>query len=122
MHTEARAAPADQALRPSLLVHLARRPAWLAGIGAQLAGFALLATALEMGSLSVVQAIAPVALLLALPMAARVSGRRLRRSDWFGAAATIVGVAVALVVSQTATGRPTPPSPGWLVLCVSSSI
>ena len=122
MHTEARAAPADQALRPSLLVHLARRPAWLAGIGAQMAGFALLATALEMGSLSVVQAIAPVALLLALPLAARVSGRRLRRRDWFGAGATIVGLAVALVVADPATGRSIPTSAGWVVLLVSSSV
>ena len=73
MHTQARAAPADHALRPALLVHLARQPAWLAGIGTQIAGFALLATALEMGSLSLVQAIIPVGLLLALPLAARVA-------------------------------------------------
>src|SRR5256885_15566757 len=95
MHTQARAAPAEQALKPTLLVHLAQRPAWLAGIGAQIAGFALLATALEMGSLSVVQAIAPVALLLALPLAARVSGRRLRRRGWVGAGAASVGLAGA---------------------------
>lgn len=66
MHTQARAAPADRALKPSLLVHLVQQPAWLAGIGTQLLGFALLATALEMGSLSLVQAIIPAGLLLAL--------------------------------------------------------
>ena len=65
MHTQARAAPADRALKPSLL-HLVQQPAWLAGIGTQLLGFALLATALEMGSLSLVQAIIPAGLLLAL--------------------------------------------------------
>ena len=122
MHTEARAAPAEQSLRPSLLVHLARRPAWLGGMGAQLAGFALLATALEMGSLSVVQAIAPVALLLALPLAARVSGKRVRRADWIGAGATIVGLAIALVVADPATGRAIPTAEGWIGLLVLSAV
>jgi len=122
MHTEARAAPADQALRPSLLVHLARRPAWLAGMGAQIVGFALLATALEMGSISVVQAIAPVALLLALPLAARVSGKHLRRADWIGAGATIVGLAIALVVADPATGRAIPTTAGWVGLLGLSAV
>src|SRR5438270_9181202 len=103
MHTQARAAPAEHALRPSLMVHLIQQPAWLAGIGAQIVGFALLATALATGSLSLVQAIIPAGLLLALPLAARVSGKSLRRADWIGAGATIVGLAVALVVADPAT-------------------
>jgi drug/metabolite transporter superfamily protein YnfA len=122
MHTQARAAPADRSLRPSLLLHLARQPAWLAGIGAQIAGFGLLATALEMGSLSVVQAIAPVGLLLALPLAARVSGKRLGRADWLGAGATIAGLAVALVIADPATGRSTPTATGWAVLLTFSVV
>lgn len=116
MHTEARAAPADHALKPSLLWHLVRRPAWLGGIGLQLVGFGMVATALEMGSLSVVQAIAPVGLLVALPLAARVSGKHLRRADWLGAAATIVGLAIALVIADPATGKATPTANGWIVV------
>jgi len=122
MHTQARAAPEEQALKPTLLVHLAQQPAWLAGIGAQIAGFALLATALEMGSLSLVQAIAPAGLLLALPLAARVSGKHLRRSDWMGAGATIAGLAVALVIADPATGRSTPTDAGWVGLLVFSTV
>src|SRR5207248_1122843 len=122
MHTQARAAPADRALKPSLLVHLVQQPAWLAGIGTQLAGFALLATALEMGSLSLVQAIIPAGLLLALPLAARVSGKRLGRADWLGAAATIAGLAVALVIADPATGRSTPTAGGWAVLFGFSAV
>lgn len=118
MHTQARAAPAEHNLRPSLLLHLIQQPAWLAGIGAQIAGFALLATALATGSLSLVQAIIPVGLLLALPLAARVSGKSLRRADWVGAAATIVGLAVALVVADPAAGKDTPTGVGWAVLFV----
>ena len=122
MHTQARAAPADRNLKPSLLVHLVQQPAWLAGIGTQLAGFALLATALEMGSLSLVQAIIPAGLLLALPLAARVSGKRLERADWLGAAATIAGLAVALVIADPATGRSTPTAGGWAVLFGFSAV
>jgi drug/metabolite transporter (DMT)-like permease len=116
MHTQARAAPAEHALRPSLLVHLARQPAWLAGIGAQIAGFGLLAAALEMGSLSLVQAIIPAGLLIALPLAARVSGKHLRRADWAASAATVAGLAVALVIADPAAGRSTPTGTGWIVL------
>jgi drug/metabolite transporter (DMT)-like permease len=120
MHTQARAAPASGALNPTLFVHLARRPAWLAGIGTQMAGFGLVATALEMGSLSLVQAIIPAGLLLALPLAARVSGKNLRRSDWAGAAATVGGLAVLLAVASPATGRSSPTAEGWLVLFTST--
>ena len=116
MHTEARAAPAERALRPSLMVHLVQQPAWLAGIGAQIVGFGLVAVALEMGSLSLVQSIIPAGLLLALPLAARVSGKHLRRADWLGAGATVAGLAVALIIARPATGRSTPSATGWIVL------
>jgi drug/metabolite transporter (DMT)-like permease len=122
MHTQARAAPAEQALKPSLLWHLARQPAWLAGIGLQLVGFGMVATALEMGSLSLVQAIAPVGLLVALPLAARASGKHLRRADWLGAAATIVGLATALVIADPATGKATPTTNGWILVVAFSAV
>src|SRR2546421_1411908 len=116
MHTQARAAPESGALNPRLFLHLIRRPAWLAGIGTQMAGFGLLAVALEMGSLSLVQAIIPSGLLLALPLAARVSGKRLRTGDWIGAGATVGGLAVVLAVASPETGRSIPTVSGWVVL------
>src|SRR5947209_18573605 len=81
MHIKARAAPPEHSLRPSLLLHLVHQPVWVAGIGTQMAGFGLQATALGLGSLTLVQALAPIGLLLALPLAARIAHQRFRRVD-----------------------------------------
>lgn len=122
MHTQARAAPEAQSLRPGLLVHLARQPAWLAGIGAQTVGFGLQAVALEMGSLALVQALIPTGLLLALPLAARTSGKRLGRSDWAGAVATVGGLAAFLAIAAPGKGRSTPSAQAWSVLLTTSLV
>ena len=122
MHSRAHVAPAEHSLRPGLLVHLAREPVWLAGVGAQMAGFGLQATALKMGSLTLVQTLGPVSLLLALPLAARVSGKHLRRSDWTGAAATMGGLAEFLVVAAPGKGQPTPTPQAWSVVIMATLV
>ncbi|MHB8463546.1 MAG: DMT family transporter [Acidimicrobiales bacterium] len=122
MHSKARVAPVEQSLRPGLLLHLAREPVWLAGIGAQTVGFGLQAVALEKGSLSLVQALGPVSLLMALPLAARVSGKRLRRADWAGAAATVGGLAAFLAVAAPGSGRTSPTAAAWSAVFVTSLV
>ena len=120
MHVKARAAPAEHSLRPTLLVHLARQPVWLAGIGTQMAGFGLQATALGLGSLTVVQALGPVGLLLALPLAARVSHKRFRGADWVGAVATVGGLAAFLAIAAPSKGVPVPTASAWSVLLAAT--
>jgi hypothetical protein len=51
----ARSAPEEFAFRPVLLWRLIRRPVWLGGIGAVIAGFLLQALALPDGGLALVQ-------------------------------------------------------------------
>lgn len=51
----ARSAPEEFAFRPALLWSLIRRPVWLGGIGALIAGFLLQASALANGGLALVQ-------------------------------------------------------------------
>jgi hypothetical protein len=104
MHTQARAAPAEHSLRPALLLHLARQRVWVGGIGMQMAGFGLQATALGLGSLTLVQALGPTGLLVALPLAAHVSHKQFRRADWAGAAATVGGLAAFLAVAAPSKG------------------
>ena len=116
MHSKASVAPDSQSLRPGLLMHLAREPVWLAGVGAQLGGFGLQATALAIGSLALVQSLGPFSLLLAIPLAARLSGKRLRRSDWLGCLATVGGLATFIATAAPENGVPVPTALAWTVL------
>ena len=77
--TVARATAADEAMHPRLLLDLARRPRWLAGIGLDAMSFLILAVALAFGPLALVQPLASVDVLFALPLIARLQGRRAHR-------------------------------------------
>jgi drug/metabolite transporter (DMT)-like permease len=120
MHSRAHEAPAEQSMRPGLLIHLAREPLWLAGIAAQMTGFGLQATALGLGSLTVVQALSPTSLLVALVLGARMARKRLLRSDWFGVIATVGGLATLLALANPGKGHPTLTFQAWSVVLVSS--
>jgi drug/metabolite transporter (DMT)-like permease len=91
-------------LDPRLLVHLARRKAWLLGMAMNLGGFALIATAIATGRLAVVEPIGATQVLFALLFAARATRSRLRRAEWLAAAATIVGLAGFLLVASPEEG------------------
>jgi len=69
---EARHAPRDRALRPSLLVHLARRRLWLAAGALLVVGWPLQVLALRLAPLTVVQPTLSLGLLLLLALAARL--------------------------------------------------
>ena len=72
--TVARATGADEAMHPRLLLDLARRPLWLAGIGLDALSFFILAFALAFGPLALVQPLASLDVLFALPLIARAQG------------------------------------------------
>jgi drug/metabolite transporter (DMT)-like permease len=82
---------------PAVLLELARRPIWLAGIGAMVGGQALGAVALGLGSLVVVEPLLAANVLFALPMAALASRRRLGPGDWVGAVMLIGGLVFFLL-------------------------
>lgn len=104
-HREAAAAPASHALRARLVIRLARRPVWLAGIAASGAGFLLQAAALRHGSLVVVQPLLTSALVFALAFVAFSTRRALSRQEWIAVTAVVAGVAgvLALVGRQPST-------------------
>jgi drug/metabolite transporter (DMT)-like permease len=100
---QAAAAPASSAGRPRLLFALARQPLWLAGIAAQIGGFAAHATALRSGPLATVQMLVSAELIVAVVIVRVWSGRPLSRTSW--AAALTVVAAVAAFLALTSSGR-----------------
>lgn len=104
-------------LRLRLLLVLARRPIWLGGIGAMVAGQVVGAIALGMGSLVVVEPLLTVNVLFALPLAALFSRRRLSAGDWAGAVVLVGGLTLFLAGSapRTAVDVDRLPALTWLV-------
>src|SRR5262249_132794 len=85
-----------------VLSRLMRDRRWLAGWLANLTGFGLHATALHVGSLTVVQSLLVTQILFALAL----TGRRPTRRDWLGTFAICAGLAVLVTVHGTAPRSP----------------
>ncbi len=98
-----------------LLLRMARRPVWLAGILADAFGFIAQAAALGIGRLAVVQPLLVASVVFALPLGARLTGQRVRRLD-VGAAFLVVAALVAfLAIADPSGGRDDAPLGDWLV-------
>jgi len=111
--TVARATGADEALRPRLLLDLARRPRWLAGIGLDALSFFILALALAFGPLALVQPLASLDVLFALPLIARRQARRLTLQDKAGAVTVAGGIVIFLSVAPPSGGVKAPGLAAW---------
>lgn len=99
----------------SLLLRMARRPVWLAGIAADAFGFIAQAAALGVGRLAVVQPLLVSSVVFALPLGARLTGQRVRRLD-VGAAFLVLAALVAfLTIADPSGGRADAPLGQWLI-------
>jgi drug/metabolite transporter (DMT)-like permease len=99
----AMAVPRDQALRLGLLTRLVRNPMWLAGLAAEIGGFALHAAALANGSLALVQPLLTLDLVFTLAICAAWTRSPLTARDWLGVGLTIVGISLFLVLASPTT-------------------
>jgi CDP-diglyceride synthetase len=88
----------------AVLVQLARKPAWLLGLAAVIAGFALQATALGMGRLVVIEPALACGLLFSLALAAWRNRRPLHGTEWAATLAVVGGLAVLLAAGQPTGG------------------
>lgn len=79
---------------------LIRRPRWWLAVSASALAAALHIAALALGPLSVVQPLAVLTLVLALPLGACWSGRVVSGRQWWAAAAVVTGLATALAVTS----------------------
>jgi drug/metabolite transporter (DMT)-like permease len=91
---EARRAPAERALRPSLLVHLARRRLWLLAGLLLVLGWPLQVAALRLAPLTVVQPTLSLGLLLLLALAARWLREPVGRRELAGVLGIAAGTGV----------------------------
>jgi drug/metabolite transporter (DMT)-like permease len=103
-HAAARA-PAEERLSFRLLVDLAQRPLWLAGIGVMVVGQLFGAYALGRGKLTVVEPLLAANLLFALPMAALWSRQSLGKREWAGAVTLMGGLAMFVVAAGPQTSK-----------------
>ncbi len=104
----------DDALGAGMLGSLARRPVWLAGIVADVAGFGVQAWALAVGSLLLVQPLLVTTLIFALPLAAFADKRRLTGKEWGWAIVLAAALAVFMILGEPTAGIDQPPFRDWL--------
>ena len=88
---EARKAPAERALKPSLMTHLVRRPLWVGATGLSLLGWPLQIFALAHAPLTLVQPTLALGLLLLLVLGVRVLGEHVGARE--------VGAVVLIIAS-----------------------
>src|SRR5436305_3511076 len=89
---EAREAPREDSLRPALLVRLAARRRWLAGMALSVVGAGLQIFALAHAPVTLVQPVLALGLVALLVLAQTVLGERIAAIEIAGAAAVIAGV------------------------------
>ncbi len=98
-----------------LLVQMAKRPVWLAGIACDGLGFLAQVVALAVGRLAVVQPLLVLSVVFALPLGARLTGQRIRRADVLAAIVVCVGLIAFLLIADPRGGRADAPLRDWLV-------
>lgn len=106
----AAAVPDEHARGLDLVRILLRSRLWWSGWLADASGYFVQAAALGLGSLLLVQPLLVTTVLFALPLAARWSGRRLRRSDRAWSAVLVAALGVFVVVGNPTAGAD---SAGW---------
>lgn len=84
---------------------LVRRPLWWLGTAVGAGGYVFQAMALGRGSVLLVQSLLVSSLLFALPLAATLAGRVIRRSEWLWALMLSVSIVVLLVVGDPRQGK-----------------
>jgi drug/metabolite transporter (DMT)-like permease len=108
--------PPDERLSFRLLLHLVRRPLWVAGIGAMIVGQLLGAAALSQGSLALVEPVMAANLLFALPLAAIWRRCKLGPREWLGAVSLLGGLTAFVVAGDPYGGHTTKlPWPNWVI-------
>ena len=98
-----------------LLLQMARRPVWIAGIAADGLAFVAQAAALGIGSLAVVQPLLVASVVFALPLGVWLTDQRVGRRDVVAALALLVGLGAFIVVANPSGGHDSASLGAWLI-------
>src|SRR4051794_15363692 len=101
---EARRAPPERALRPSLIAYLISRPVWVGATALSLLGWPLQIAALSQAPLTLVQPTLALGLLLLLALAVRILGERVGTREIVAVILIIGSVAVFAWAAPRNTG------------------
>ncbi|HET9104042.1 MAG TPA: DMT family transporter [Solirubrobacteraceae bacterium] len=105
-----------------LVLRLARRPVWLAGILADGLGFVAQAAALASGRLAVVQPVLVFSVVFAVPLGVRLSGQRVNRTEIGAAVLVVVALIAFLSVANPSGGRTDAPWHAWVIAGVVAAV
>ena len=97
-------ASVEESARADFLVALARNPRWLVGNVADALGFVAQAGALAVGKLVVVQPLLATSVVFALPLGAKLAGRRVSIREIAAALAVTAGLGAFLVLADPTGG------------------
>jgi drug/metabolite transporter (DMT)-like permease len=98
-----------------LVLRLARRPVWLAGLACDGLGYGFQAVALGVGALLVVQPVITSGILFALPASAWWSGRKLGRTEFAWACVLAAALTAFVLLAGTDGGKDRASSEAWLI-------
>jgi drug/metabolite transporter (DMT)-like permease len=99
-HRAARLAPGAHGAGTNLLLYLATRPMWLAGLLFAAAALVLHGLALKLGQLTVIQPVLLSGLLFALPASVLLERRRPSVAEWCWALVLVAGIAGFLLAAN----------------------
>jgi drug/metabolite transporter (DMT)-like permease len=105
-----------------LMLRLARRPVWLAGIAADGLGLVGQAVALSIGRLAVVQPLLVTSVVFAVPLGTRLSHQRLTRAEVTAAVLVVAALVGFLIIARPSGGRSEAPLHRWLITGAVSAV
>jgi drug/metabolite transporter (DMT)-like permease len=113
-HRVVAVADGDGRLRVGLFGRLVRSPLWILGMFGDVGAYGLQAAALAYGTLLFVQPLLVCGLLVALPLNARWTRRRIRPREWLAATVLCASLATFLIEAAPSGGNPQAPLESWL--------
>jgi drug/metabolite transporter (DMT)-like permease len=112
----------SRALRLGLLVSLVRERRWLAGMALTVFSFAIQAAALSFGPLALVQPLATIDVLFALPLIAHLNHRPLTPKAIGGGLCVVAGMAVFVSISPPTNGISVPRISAWILPLIAVAL